>query len=192
MCTASHVCRWRPSPTLYLPTDVLGDRSMPVSVFKKILAGLWFRAGLRTRRCLGGLVPLKAADLCSNPLSQGPRGFFRPESSLDSPVTALPGAWRKVSIGAGWLGASLWLGEIASLIFDVSLSVAALTTVYADWLEPENNSSALDRNGQLSGKFGTRCQSIIFSSASSRRWQAGQAGSVRVIDVAIFFNICCL
>ena len=57
--------------------------------------------------------------------------FFRSSRASDlkieTPVSTLPGAWNYgVSAGAGWSGVSiLWLGEIASLICNFCLGVAA-------------------------------------------------------------------
>ena len=56
------------------------------------------------------------------------------DSKIDTPMAALPGAWRyRVSAGTGRSGVSiLWLGEVESLICNFYLSVAARKIVWAD------------------------------------------------------------
>ena len=74
----------------------------------------------------------KAADLSLVPAF--PVRLFPGHTSdltIGTSVATLPGAWHyRVSAGTGWLGVSiLWLGEIASLIHNLYLSVAAHTIV---------------------------------------------------------------
>ena len=76
----------------------------------------------------------RAADLGSNPAF--PRGdCYRSSHTSDfktgTPVAALPGAWRyRVRVGTGRPCVRIVsLGEIANLIWNFNLSVAACTTV---------------------------------------------------------------
>ena len=62
---------------------------------------------------------------------------------IGTPVATLPGAWRhRISSGTGWHGVNiLWLGEVASLICNFYLSVAAsklvwATELYTKWSAP--------------------------------------------------------
>ena len=64
------------------------------------------------------------------------RSFSKSNHTSDfiTPVATLPGAWRyRVSTGTGWTGVSiLEMGDIARLLCNFYLSVAARATVLAD------------------------------------------------------------
>ena len=87
-----------------------------------------------------------------NSISAFPRSSHTSDSKISTPVATLSGAWRyRVNAGTGWPGVSaLSLGEIASLICNFYLDLAARTIVSAD-------PTLLDVAGRLSNQQTTTC-----------------------------------
>ena len=78
----------------------------------------------------------RAEDPGSNPACAGLFSGSSHTSDLknSTPVSTLQGAWRyRVSAGTGRPGVSImWPGEMESLVYNIYLSVAARTIVWAD------------------------------------------------------------